>query len=137
MTDATLVYDDDCGFCTWWAEFFDGRSDLEIVGFSELESDRWGTLRERLPEDYETCSHLVTDEARYSCGASIEEAWLRSDIGSVARPVIEALRDVDSYGTAREWGYRRFARNRSLWGKLVSETPPVRRRETNPGRDGR
>ncbi|MCU4971319.1 DUF393 domain-containing protein [Halobacteria archaeon AArc-m2/3/4] len=125
MADATLVYDDDCGFCTWWAEFFDDRSDLEIVGFSDLEGKP--ELRAKLPDEYETCSHLVADGTRYSCGASIEEAWLHTDLGSFARPVVETLRTIGMYGDAREWGYRRFSGNRSFWGRLLSKTPPVRR----------
>jgi predicted DCC family thiol-disulfide oxidoreductase YuxK len=123
MSDAVFVYDDDCGFCTWWAEFVAERSHLPIVGFSALSSD----LRDRLPEDYEQCSHLVTDETVYSCGASIEEALLRTDLGAVPRPVVERLRSFRTYQRAREWGYRRGANNRSLWGRLLSKTPPARR----------
>ena len=131
MNDAMLVYDDDCGFCTWWAEFFEERSDVPIVGFSALTPE----LRERLPNDYEGCSHLVTDGNVYSCGASIEEAFARSDIGSPARPVIEALRGVRAYGYVREWGYRRVASNRTLWGKLLSKTPPARETDEQADED--
>ena len=130
MSDAVFVYDDDCGFCTWWAEFVAERSPLRIVGFSELPP----TLRERLPDDYEQCSHLVTDETVYSCGASIEEALLRTDLGAVPRPVVERLRSFQAYQRVREWGYRRGANNRSVWGKLVSKTPPARRRRERDDR---
>jgi predicted DCC family thiol-disulfide oxidoreductase YuxK len=41
-----LVFDDDCGFCTWWAEFVAARSDVRLVGFSELDPD----LRALLPD---------------------------------------------------------------------------------------
>ncbi|WP_335999228.1 DCC1-like thiol-disulfide oxidoreductase family protein [Halorientalis halophila] len=116
MADATLVYDDDCGFCTDSAEFVAARSDLEIVGFSELDDD----LRERLPADYEECSHLVTDDRVYSCGASIEQALVRSDVGRPARPVVERLDGVGPYESAREWGYRRIANNRPLVSRAVS-----------------
>ena len=40
MSRDTFVYDDDCGFCTWWAEFFAQRTDLETVGFDELTDDQ-------------------------------------------------------------------------------------------------
>ena len=123
MADATLVYDDDCGFCTWWADALAERADLELVGFSELEP----SLRDRLPENYERCSHLLADGTRYSCGASIEEAFARSDLGEPARPAIERLRSLGPYNDLREWGYRRVSGNRSFWGRLVSKTPPVRR----------
>jgi len=122
MDEAVLVYDDDCGFCTWSAEFVAERSDLRIVGFSELDE----TLLARLPADYEDCAHLVTGDRVYSCGAAMEEALLRSDLGSVARPAAESLRDLDPYRVAREWGYRTVADNRALFGKVLSKRPPAR-----------
>ena len=125
MADGVLVYDDDCGFCTWSAEFIGDRSDLRLVGFSELTPE----LLAVLPEDYEECAHLVTDEGVYSCGASIEEALARSEFEPAARPVVEALRGIDGYGDARERGYRFVADNRSFWGKFLSKTPPARREE--------
>lgn len=129
MTDPVLVFDDDCGFCTWWAEFLDGRSDVEIVGFSELDP----ALRERLPDEYETCSHLVTDGDVYSCGASIEEALIRTDFGSSLRPAVEVLRGLGVYRTVRELGYRRISNDRSFWGTFLSRTPPAR--ETDESAD--
>lgn len=124
MSDAIFVYDDDCGFCTWWAEFFEARSDIPIVGFSGLES----SLQDRLPDDYERCSHLVTTDVRYSCGASIEETFVRSSVGQPLRPVVEFLRRFDTYTAVRELAYGRIAGNRVLWGKVLSKTPPARER---------
>ncbi|WP_135304647.1 thiol-disulfide oxidoreductase DCC family protein [Haloarcula amylovorans] len=124
MSDATLVYDDDCGFCTWWAEFLESRSTLALVGFSELDEN----LRARLPEDYESCSHLVTDDRVYSCGASIEAALVRTEMGKPARPVAEFLGQFGEYETLRERGYHWVADNRDTLGKLLSKTPPARRK---------
>ena len=62
-----FVYDDDCGFCTWWAEFFAEHANLRLVGFSDMD----GELLDRLPDEYEDCAHLVTDDELYSCGAAI------------------------------------------------------------------
>jgi len=123
MTEATLVYDDDCGFCTWWAEFVDERSDVPIVGFTELTPE----LRDRLPEDYEDCAHLVTDEEVYSCGAAMEEAIVRSDVPEELVDAIEFGRQFEDYGRLREGVYRLIANNRSLAGKVMSKTPPARR----------
>jgi predicted DCC family thiol-disulfide oxidoreductase YuxK len=123
MTEAILVYDDDCGFCTWWAEFFTDRSDLPVVGFEELTPE----LRDRLPEEYENCSHVVTDERVYSCGASIEEAFSRSNLGEGVRPLVEFLRNFEDYERFRERSYRRVADDRVRWGRLLSKTPPARR----------
>ena len=125
MLEPTLVYDDDCGFCTWWADYFDERTDLRIVGFSDL--PEYPAVRERLPEYYEECSHLVTEDRIYSCGASIEEALRRYDSGGPVGDAVEFLRNFEDYERIREWGYRQVADNRDKWGQLVSKTPPARR----------
>ena len=125
MTDATLVYDDDCGFCTWWADFFAERSDLRIVGFSELTDEQ----RERLPDDYEACSHFLADSDVYSCGESLEEAFVRSDFGEDARPLVRFLRNFEDYDRLRERAYRTVADNRGLLGAFLSKTPPARESE--------
>ncbi|SEW15111.1 DCC1-like thiol-disulfide oxidoreductase family protein [Natrinema salifodinae] len=122
MNEPTLVYDDDCGFCTWWADFFDERTDLRIVGFSDLTDD----LRERLPDNYEDCSHLMTDDGVYSCGASIEEALVRTDVAEPAGDVVGFLRQFRDYEQFREQSYRWVADNRDRWGQLLSKTPPAR-----------
>ena len=116
MPDATLVYDDDCGFCTRCAEYLVDRAPVEIVGFSELDAD----LRDRLPEDYEECSHLVTDDDIYSCGESIERAFLMSDVGEDYRSVAEFLRSFEEYERLREEGYEFVADNRSFWSDLTT-----------------
>ncbi|WP_247002733.1 DCC1-like thiol-disulfide oxidoreductase family protein [Halosolutus gelatinilyticus] len=123
MIEPTLVYDDDCGFCTWWAEYADDRTGLRVVGFSDLTPE----LRERLPEYYEECSHLVTDRRVYSCGASIEEALRRADDVGPVRDAIGFLRNFEDYERLRESAYRVVADNRDLFGKVLSRTPPARR----------
>lgn len=127
MSDAVLVYDDDCGFCTWWARFFAARSDLELIGFSELEEP----LLSRLPSDYTKCSHVVADGEIYSCGKSMEEALRRSTVGIPFRPAIWVFRRVPPYNWCREWFYRRAAGNRVLLGKVFSTTPPAREGDSN------
>ncbi len=130
MPEATLVYDDDCGFCTWWAELFAERSDIRTVGFSELTPE----LAERLPESYEDCSHLVTDRRVYSCGASIEEAFVRSDLGKQARPLVRFLRSFRDYDRYRERAYREIADRRDVWGRYLSSDTSDRDRHGDGGR---
>jgi len=122
MDTPILVYDDDCGFCTWSANAVAERSDVRLVGFSELDDD----LLERLPDDYEECAHLVTDEEVYSCGESIEEALLHSEVAPGLRPALDFVRQFDEYDRLRERGYRFVADNRDLFGKIVSADPPAR-----------
>ena len=122
MAGAVIVYDDDCGFCTWWADLFDDHTSLAVVGFSALDDG----LRGRLPDDFERCSHVVTDDQVYSCGESIEEALLRTRPGALARPVLEFLRRFGVYRAVRERAYRLGADHRDLWGRVVSKPPPAR-----------
>lgn len=126
MTGATFVYDDACGFCSWWAVTFAERTDLGVVGFSALTDEE----RERLPEEYEDCAHLVTEEAVYSCGAAVEEGLRRG--GLVPGEVFEFLGQFHDYPTYRERIYHEAADRRDLWGLLVSSDPPARR---EPGED--
>lgn len=116
-----LVYDDDCGFCTWWAKYFNDRSGYTIIGFSDIEPE----LERRLPDEYSSCSHFVTESEVYSCGASIEEAFRRSRIGRLFSPLIRGLRWFRAYHWVRERVYRWIANNRSVWGRLLSATPPT------------
>ena len=129
--EPTFVYDDDCGFCTWWADQFARRTDLQVVGFAELDDG----LRERLPADYADCAHLVTDDAVYSCGAAIEEALVRTEEGAEARHLVDFLRQFDDYTDLRERAYRFAADRRDTLGLVVSKTPPARRDRDDDTRD--
>lgn len=120
MSDPTLVYDDDCGFCTWWANYVAQRSDIRLIGFSELSEE----MRDRLPADYEECSHLVTDDEVYSCGASIEESLVRLDRTTDFRPLAKFLRQFDEYTQLRERLYRKGADHRGLLGTVFSADSP-------------
>jgi predicted DCC family thiol-disulfide oxidoreductase YuxK len=115
----TLVYDDGCGFCTWCADRIAERTDLRLVGFSELTP----ALRDRLPDDYENCAHLVTDDEVYSCGASVEQALVRTDLVDGGGPVVDFLRQFEDYERRRERAYRWVADRRDKFGLVVSETP--------------
>ncbi|MFB6070687.1 MAG: thiol-disulfide oxidoreductase DCC family protein [Halanaeroarchaeum sp.] len=111
MTSPLLVYDDDCTFCTDAARALAARGDLRIVGFGDLSAD----LRDRLPDDYRTCAHLVTEDAVYSCGEAVERAFAhRSTAGSM---LVSTARRVPGYPALREAGYRLVANNRHLYGR--------------------
>lgn len=121
MAPPRLVYDDDCGFCTWSAEFVARHGDFELVGFSDLTPDQ----RARLPTDYEDCAHLLTDRRVYSCGEAMEEAFARTDLESA--DIVPLLRRLPGHSRRREKGYRWVAENRDLFGKVLSSDPPARR----------
>jgi len=107
-----LVYDDDCGFCTWCARWAVRIAPVEAVGFSDLTADQQAML----PDDWEECAHLVVGRTVYSCGEAIEQTLARSNVPtSVA---LGMLRSVPGYAEARERGYRWAADNRDRWGQF-------------------
>ncbi|WP_101295234.1 DCC1-like thiol-disulfide oxidoreductase family protein [Halegenticoccus soli] len=108
-----LVYDDDCGFCAWSAALANRRGRFELVGFGELTPDQ----RARLPDDYESCVHLLTDDAVYSCGEATEQALARMNAGLGALAAL--LRRVPGYPSFREAAYHWVARRRGTWGQFL------------------
>jgi predicted DCC family thiol-disulfide oxidoreductase YuxK len=118
-----LVFDDECGFCTWCANFAARHGDVELVGFHELSPDQLA----RLPDDYERSAHLLTDDAVYSAGEAVERT-LVVDFPALG-PVFDALRCVPGYGRLRERLYRWGANNRVLLGRIVRDDPPACRRD--------
>lgn len=119
MAPPRLVYDGDCGFCTWSAEFVARHGEFELVMFDELSADQ----RARLPADFEQCAHLLTDRRVYSCGEAMEEAFARTDLA--AAEVVPLLRRMPGHSMRRERGYRWIANNRDLFGKVLSSEPPA------------
>jgi predicted DCC family thiol-disulfide oxidoreductase YuxK len=113
QTTPRIVYDDDCGFCTWTAAFADRHGDFELVGFSELTREE----QVRLPVDYERCVHLFADGEVYSCGEATEQVLARLD--PTARELFDVLRGLPGYAGTREKAYRWVADRRALWGKFV------------------
>ena len=115
-----LVFDDDCGFCTWWVEYVAARGSFDVVGFSALSAED----RASLPDDWERCAHLLTDDGVYSCGAAVEEAAVRLETPS--RYPAVAFRLLPQRERPREWLYRLAADNRDVLGKVVRREPPAR-----------
>ena len=116
-----LVYDDDCGFCTWCADWAVRNGGFEPVGFSELTPDE----QRRLPDDYEECVHLIVDDTVYSCGKATEEVLRRT--GTLPDEPFEFLNGFADYERFREDAYRFVADHRDRLGSVVSADPPVRR----------
>jgi predicted DCC family thiol-disulfide oxidoreductase YuxK len=120
MSRDAFVYDDDCGFCTWWADFFARRTGLETVGFEGLTEEQL----ERLPDDYESCAHVLADGEVYSCGAAIERALVRTELFSGTEDLVRFLGQFEDYERLREQLYRELADRRDLLGQIVSKDRP-------------
>ena len=112
-TRPKLVYDDDCGFCTWCARWAVRNAPVDAVGFSDLSDEE----RAPLPEDWEECVHLVVGRTVYSCGEAIEQTLVRSTLP--AGTVLGMLRRVPGYAAVRERGYHWAADRRDRWGKVA------------------
>lgn len=116
MSDGTLVYDDACGFCTWWAQYLSNNSELTLVGFSEITDAQ----RARLPDGWEGGAHLLTDGEVYSFGAAIEQALLRSEVAPEGSDeVVRFLRQFRDYDRLRERLYHEVADRRDVLGQII------------------
>ena len=111
-----LVYDDDCGFCTWWAALIVNRAEMEAVGFGALPE----AYRNRLPKDYERCVHLLTETRTYSCGAAAEAAFVRMHFLPQSLESPGLIRRNRYYKRLRERAYRWIATHRGRLGRIVS-----------------
>ena len=113
MDQPTLVFDDDCSFCTRVARAIERHAPVAIVGFSELEP----ALARRLPSGYRQCVHFVTVDAVYSCGEAVERAV--AEIEGFPKHSLSILRLVPGYEIARERGYGFVAKRRGTFGRLL------------------
>ena len=118
MSRPRLVYDDDCGFCTWCARIARRYGDVEPVGFSALSDAQ----RDRLPEGWRESAHLLTDRRAFSGGKAVERTMAR--FHPAARAAFTALKLVPGYPPARERLYRWGADRRDLWGRFVAADEP-------------
>lgn len=123
-----LVYDDSCHFCTWSATFAVHRSDIVPIRLSKVQNDDTDSgltdeERDRLPEDYDECAQLTTDEGEYSCGSAVEQALLRADV--LPSGLVDALSGNAAYIGAREGFYHFLSNNRDHVSKVIHRNPPI------------
>jgi predicted DCC family thiol-disulfide oxidoreductase YuxK len=121
-----LVYDDDCRFCTWSATYAVKRSDVQPVRLSRVqngESRLSDEERERLPDGYEECAQLITDDAVYSCGAATGQSLVLA--GTLPKELVHFLRQFEDYERLREGVYHFLSDNRDVVANVVSREPPV------------
>jgi hypothetical protein len=114
MARPRLVYDDDCGFCTWCAAIGVRFGNVEAVGFSALSPDQ----KARLPADWRSSAHLLTDDAVYSGGAAVQGVLVR--MHPLFAAAFRLLEKLPGFDRLREALYRWGADRRDWWGKLAS-----------------
>jgi len=121
-----LVYDDDCHFCTWSATYAVKRSDIQPVRLSEVQAGRSRLSdeeRERLPDGYEECAQLITEDAVYSCGEATEQSLVIA--GTLPAELVDFLRQFEDYERLREAVYHFTSNHRDIISKVISRDPPV------------
>lgn len=121
-----LVYDDTCQFCTWSATYVVRRSDIQPVRLSDVqegESPLTDEERKRLPDGYEECAQLITEDAIYSCGAATEQSLVIA--GTLPSGLVDFLRNFEDYERLREMVYHLASNNRDIISNVISRDPPV------------
>jgi predicted DCC family thiol-disulfide oxidoreductase YuxK len=115
MSSATLLYDQDCGFCRWSVDkilAWDRHGRIRAVSLRSDEAD--GLLHDVDPRMRMDSAHLVSAEGRvYSAGALVDPL-LRLLTGGRPFAVIAGALP----GTT-ERAYRLVARNRHRLGRLL------------------
>jgi len=117
MSQVTLIYDRDCGFCRWSLGkvlAWDRRRAVRPVALGTPEANR--LLADVPAAERPTSWHLVDGAGTvHSAGAGFEPLfWLLPGAGPLA-----AL--AARLPGATERGYRFVSGNRSIWGKFVTD----------------
>lgn len=130
MSTATLLYDEDCGFCRWVTDLilrWDRRAFLRALPIQSEEGQQ--LLGSLAPRDRLVSAHLVEPEGTVlSAGALIAPLAERLPGG---KPLAAAARVSPA---ATDFLYRTVARNRTTLGRWIGtqacRVDPAHRRES-------
>jgi predicted DCC family thiol-disulfide oxidoreductase YuxK len=133
VTDSTLLYDSDCGFCRWAVDkilVWDRRRRLRPVPLQSGEAD--ALLPGMTTETRMASWHLVLRDGRVYSGGAVAAPLLRLLPGGWPLAAVFAL-----LPGLTERAYRSVARNRNRFGRLAGARcdvdPGVRRGSGSPG----
>jgi predicted DCC family thiol-disulfide oxidoreductase YuxK len=114
---ATVVYDDDCGFCRWSAERLRTWDRRRVLRFVTLRSDDAERLLAPVPRERRPLSwHLVTPDGRvWSAGAAVPQVLRLLPGGGPLSLVAGAMPDLT------EAAYAAIAQRRSAFGRLLGQ----------------
>lgn len=121
-----LVYDDSCHFCTWATTFAARRSGVQPVRLSRVREGESRLTEEehaRLPDGYEECAQLITEDEVYSCGAATERSLVLA--GVLPRELADFLDQFDDYVRLREDAYHFLSDHRDVVSTVIGRDPPV------------
>jgi predicted DCC family thiol-disulfide oxidoreductase YuxK len=128
VTNATVIYDGDCGFCKWCLAVLLRMATLGALRplpLGTAEADR--LLADLSVEERQASWHLVVDAPTPSAPESLTRP-LRLSAGAALAPVMEFVRGGQipavvfrRFPRATERGYRWVVDNRGLLGRFVPE----------------
>lgn len=117
MARTTLLYDRDCGFCRWGLGkvlAWDRKGSIRPLAIQSEEGDR---LLRGMPEEQRLASwHLAAEDGVVRSAGAAFPPLLRLLPGGAPLATVTARTPG-----ATDRAYRWVARNRSRWGKLVTE----------------
>jgi predicted DCC family thiol-disulfide oxidoreductase YuxK len=129
MERATVLYDEDCGFCRWSADRLRAWDRGGRLAFAPIDGAIGATaLRHIDPEGRAASWHLVTEDGRvWSAGAAIPRVLRELPAGFVLAPLFE------TFPGTTERAYGLIARHRAWLGAALGQeacaVDPSRSRE--------
>jgi predicted DCC family thiol-disulfide oxidoreductase YuxK len=108
----TVLYDEDCGFCTWLAARLARRGELNAVAIGSVTGAR--LLRDLPRERRYDSVHVVDPRGRRRSGA----AALPTLLDALPR-LAWASSIVDAFPQPFAWGYALVSRHRRLLSRLL------------------
>jgi predicted DCC family thiol-disulfide oxidoreductase YuxK len=117
MQRATVLYDEDCGFCRWTADRLRTWDRRQRLTFASIQGDVGERALGALDPNARLASwHLVTDDGSvWSGGRAVPELMRRLPGGT---PVVAAAR---RFPGATDRAYRWAASNRDRLGRLLRQ----------------
>jgi predicted DCC family thiol-disulfide oxidoreductase YuxK len=114
---ATVLYDEDCGFCRWSADKLKAWDRRGALRFRPLQSSEADRLLEAVPHERRTTSwHLVEADGRaWSAGAAVSRVLRALPGGAPLATLAESMPGV----TDRL--YAEVARRRGVLGRLLGQ----------------
>ena len=113
---ATVLYDENCGFCRRSVDWIRALARGDSLDFAPIGSETGERLlRDLSPDEHYASWHLVDEDGRrYSAGAALPPLLRRLPALRWLAPVTEA------FPGATERAYRLVSRHRGLLGRLSS-----------------
>ncbi len=131
MGSATVLYDEDCGFCRWSITSIRAAAGPGSLAYVPIRGEEGDRLLAAVPRGRRLASwHLATADGRiWSAGAAVPALLRQTGWGGLIAPVFEAFPQA----TERAYGW--VARHRAQLGALLGERACAVEIHATPARD--